>query len=546
MYALSGDSLDCFHELGVCDRALARPLIDHNRSLLATSLKKLNRFADKISRPFLRKLMAANPSFAKHTEAYAEGLHLGHDPYLLVQAALIPELASAVNVWAPRFFSGLLGCSSFFMWDDKRDALVHGRILDFPLMGSFDNAERALLTQFNGGPKILSFGSAGFPYPSLTCQTSEGMTFALHQKFTQVFDPKGTPIFELVLQMLQSCGDLESVLQFLKKSRTLTCWGFYMGFQNGEVLAAEMAGSQVHTRRYQLGPKEKMLYFSNQVDNPEWSCPSFLYPLGSNHHNQMRCSVASKKIAQHFNTSGKRQTHTMEKLARLMSSPWTSESISPSDWESDNLTPSSLQIVALCPAKQSALFVPGPAPKHFQGKLIEITNAFGRIEQKTRSLAGKREPREIWQGWQSLMAAQMALQTESGLDRHHMACHHLQMAEVYFKGHVEESIARFFVLAIHYLDKVGRRELEQLLSEFEQLESKLPAHLEDHRLLFIARLERRLQGGTFVRVEQIQNQNLQKLYHLEKKIPHRLLYLSGKYLIIPRLDLLDIVVPLRL
>ena len=301
-----------------------------------------------------------------------------------------------------------------------------------------------------------------------------------------------------------------------------------------------------------LGPespkksKEKILYFSNQVDNPGWSCPDFIYPLGSNHHNQMRCSVARKKIVQHFGTSGKRQTHTMEKLARLMSSPWTSENISPSDWESDNLTPSSLQIATLCPGQQSALFLPGEAPKHFRGKIVEIVNAFECIEQKMRSLAGKCEPREVWQGWQSFMAAQMALQTETGPDRHHMACHHLQMAEVYFKGHVEESIARFFVLVIHYLDKTGQRELEQLLSGFEQLESKLPAHLEDQRLLFIARLERRIQGSTFVKAEQVQNPNLQKLFALEKKIPVRLLYFSAKCLIIPRLDLLDIVTPLRL
>ncbi len=566
MYAAYGDSSECFFQLGCHDRKMAGPLIEHNRSILKTPVAKLNRAADKMSRPFLKKLMGQHPSFAKHTEAYAAGLEC--DPYHLAQAALMPELASAINTWIPNLFSGPLGCSSYFMWDDKREALVHGRILDFPLMGSFDRHERALLTQFHHGPKIFSLGSAGLPYPSLTCQTERGISFALHQKFTNIFDPRGTPIFELVLQMLQSCDDLKEVLQFLKKNRTLTCWGFYMGFSSGEVLAADVAGTEVFHRTYRMGPnasakaKDKdsageILYFCNQLENPSWGSSDFIYPLGLDYHNHMHRSVAHKKIARYFANSKQRQGHTMEKLMRMMGTPWMPADLSPEKWEADNLTPSSVQIATLCPDKQKVLFMPESAPKHFRGQWIDIGHTFENPRQQRRSLPQKRKPQtipkkraknpgDLWRGQKSFMAAQMALQTKTGPDRHHLAYHHLQMAETYMQGHPEAHMAHFFLLVLRYLDKTHHRELPQLLSEFEHLKSRLPTHLEGQRLLFVARLERQLEGHTRVRAEHIENPHLQRLFILEKKIPHQLLAVVAKRLIIPRFDLIDIICPLRL
>lgn len=94
--------------------------------------------------------------------------------------------------------------------------VVHGRILDFPLQGSYDKFERAVSYDVSGMPRTLGFGSVGIPYPSITLMTEDGLTLALHQKFTNSFNPQGMSIFEYIFKMIQNANDKKSVIEFVK------------------------------------------------------------------------------------------------------------------------------------------------------------------------------------------------------------------------------------------------------------------------------------------------------------------------------------------
>ena len=92
---------------------------------------------------------------------------MNEDFYDVAQVLMMPELTSAIPQWLPKLKPELLGCSSLMHLNHKKE-VVHHRILDFPLKGSYDTLERAVLYEFKNSPRILGFGSIGMPYPSIT------------------------------------------------------------------------------------------------------------------------------------------------------------------------------------------------------------------------------------------------------------------------------------------------------------------------------------------------------------------------------------------
>ena len=123
----------------------------------------------------------------------------------------------------------------------RKGNLLHGRILDFPFVGTFENEERAIRWDIpNINNKIFFLFFFSLPFSSLTAMNTYGVSVALHQKYTDHFNPKGTPIFEIAEEMLLKCGDKKSVLDFLKKSESLTTWGLYIGLSNGQALEVDL------------------------------------------------------------------------------------------------------------------------------------------------------------------------------------------------------------------------------------------------------------------------------------------------------------------
>ena len=84
--------------------------------------------------------------------------------------------------------------------------------------------------------------------------------------------------------------------------------------------------------------------------------------------------------------------------------------------------------------------------------------------------------------------------------------------------------------------------LANLLADFKAFEDRLPEYLNDHCLLFINRLEKvlKIEGHAFEE-DRIKNLKLREIYRLEEKIPRAIFHLTTKNLIVPRMDILDII-----
>lgn len=522
---LIGDPLENFYQLGLKDRDRHNVVLSHINNLIKTPWKPVDLVAGEVLKQVLSRTLANCPHFKKNLGAYAEGLERPFDE--VARGLLTPELLSFMSRWIPGVPPGLLGCSSYFFWDEDTNSPAHGRVLDFPLLGSYDKEERLLFTKFTDQPKIFSYGAAGMPYPGLTAMNSHGVSFALHQKFSDSLYSKGTPIFELAYQFMSEVGDSKSALEFLKSNKTLTAWAFNVGFSNGEVLMADLVGEELHYRLDQLEPG-KIIYVNNKLENKERNQEDY-FPYGFSEFNDLREEVALEKIKT-FN--GKKITS--KKVLEVISTPLINNKM---PLRPDPATMSSLGISVFNPSQAEALINPGPAPKYFTSKAHQINKIWDGPEAQLIDISKKRTDDNYHEGMRHLMLAQVAFDKLIKQDIYH----HLQMSVDLLEGYKEKDLAYFYFLVFQYMEEKHDKVRSSLLDKFKSLDGKLTPYLEENRKLFIYRLERLTKIGVTIQERDFTSEKIKTLFKEEEKLPNFLLHQATTLLLNPRIDMWDII-----
>lgn len=529
LVTLVGDPLENLYQLGVKDRDKFQAILAQIESLLGTPWKATDKISKELLKIQANKILRQVPEFKNKIEAYAEGLMI--DPKRLAAAYLLPEFLSFMSKWLPAYSLNLLGCSSFFMMDRENKSPLHGRILDFPLLESYDLHERAVLYSFNDTPKIFSYGASGLFYPSLTAMTEHGITFALHQIFSDSYDNKGTPIFELIYQLLSNADNKRSAIKFLKKARSLTCWAFHLGFKNGDVLACNINGNELHYEEYKLKGND-ILYFNNMPMDKKIKPGDFL-PFGIKNYCSMRSSIAKRKIKKLTKIEKASSLDLIESIA----TPVDQKIKYNKNWKLDTVTSVSVAISTFNAKLGRSHFVGGKAPKILPAPLIEWENIWNAPTQTIIKEKKGDKGKNYKEGMTHLGLSQKYF----GQKDPHLAYHHCQMAVSTLKGRPEESICQFYFLVYQYIHETKSKVRKHLLAEFKEIKDKIPDHLKDHCTLFIDRLERILGVKNSVGKKDIKNGNLKKVLTFEKKIPTLLLHPLTSKFILPKPDILDIV-----
>jgi len=527
---LIGPTEENFYQLGLVDEQTCRDNLDHIHQLLRTPWKTLDRVIRELAGQGLQNKLPQIFNWQR-VETYSEGC--GLPPHEVALAWLIPELTSGLSNWLPGLPPSLFGCSSFFALDSKTLKPIHGRILDFPLFETYSKHEKIIHFDPSKGTQIMGLSTSGLPFPSLTGMSQHKITLALHQKFSNQLDLSGHSVFDISYDYLSKVKNIKEAKKFLKASRPLTTWCFLSSFPTGEVLIADISPAGVHFEQYQLKEQE-CLYFSNRLlKNTEKS--SSPIPYGIDHYNSMREEIAQKKIKKF----GKKLIND-ESLLKMMGSYYNQEKSSSKKWKMGPVTPSSLVIACLNPSMERITFLPGRIPKNYTGELAIVSNCWSNPKITTKKSKTKSTTPDIYQeGWRQLMLSQQSYD----LKDFHQSYHHLQLAISFWRGYPEEVIAQFFFYVYQFIHDGHSKIRIQLLKEFNQLQEKLPPYLQDHCLLFIARLEKIELAETTIHIEQIQHPHLKSVFAAEMKVPHLLLHKFVAPLMFPRMDILDILYP---
>lgn len=525
---LMGDQRESFYQLGLKDKDGYDEITNHLQQLLFPNSKTIKLLTQSLLEFYGARASVSYQSPLPWLEAYAEGL--GKDPDEVLKGQLVPELLAAIHKWLPSGAVPLLGCSSAFTLDKEKN-IHHSRALDFPLNGSFDNHERIIRYQYDHYPMVWSLGSAGLPLPSITAMNSEGVTLALHQKFSDTFYAKATPIFDITSKILFEGTSRKSVLKILKNSQSMTLWGLYIGLPGGSVLEVDICGEDFSYREYDLKPGE-IKYFNNIALNPEYQ-ENLRTPQGMHHQNLMRVECAQKKLNR-LQSQNPERIYNSQDLVKFLSKPL--EQKDSKDWRMDTITPTALHIATMVPAKGEANYIPGKAPKVYTGEIRAIENIWGKTNEKTHKRAAAQYDKTLRAGFRRFGKALASYD----LKDYPQSFHQYQMGIDEFEGFPQREVMSFFLAVGKYIHAPNRGELEVVFSEFKELEGRIPPYLNEHLLLFLMRLEKILIGKTFVNSKDFKEQRMIQIYQFEAKLPKFILK-NLRPLIYPRPDALDVI-----
>jgi hypothetical protein len=524
---LFGNPEENFYSLGRRDKNGHAQMYDQISKLCARSqhLVKVLKMTTEISSKFGQKKTGI---LHQELKAYADGLERPIDEVYFM--LLLPEIVASFNKWLPHLLGIIPGCSSLFIKDPNNGGIVHGRVLDYALAGPFEKYERCITYEFKNRLKSFTHSTVGMPFPSLTTINEKGLTLALHYKHGDYFDTSGESIFSLIYQLASYCTNVHEVKKYLKANPSMAYWGIYCSDQLGNVASFDIKGSEVYQEKFEMN-EHKYLYFNNRplIIDPE---SDHLQPYGNLDQCLMRKQVVKKKMEK-FNYQAKNiSVETLKTLASI--DPHKKEDAS--DWKLNPITPSSIQAVTFNNKDFTSYFIPGQAPKLYRGDVIEIKNVFSQSKQKEIKRKFKIDENYL-KGQQAMAMAQ------SDMDNGHIerAYHNLQMSVEYFEGYPERFVCQFFFLVWQYIHEASNKDLGYIYHDLVALESKLPTYLNDHRILFILRLNKILDFGEDPQLsKKIKNNQLKVIYEKENKMRPTALKLIRRF-IIPRIEFLDII-----
>ncbi len=523
---LVGDLEENLYQLGVKDREPAKLIVDHFSSIFALPWRALDLPFKTFLNLYLSKTFQRNSPYQKAMGAYIEGLGMSKDTYY--GAIILPELMSCVSKWFPAVPTSWIGCSSFFTMDDDYDGPLHGRILDGPIGGTYDQFERVVYYDLKGLPKMIGINVPGMPTAGITGMNEYGVTLALHQKYTDIFNTAGTPIFELGFNLLASVKNKQEAIHFLKGSQSISSWCFYMSFADGDVLRADLLGDHLSYHEDGL-TKGKVLYFNNSLEDKDSVQGQFL-PYGVEEFNQMRKKMAHKKILKLQHS----KNITDVKLLKAMTTPIDQREFKDSESKMDCITPFSLGAYCMNASQGRLQLIPGPAPKYYQGVHHSFLNLWTAPEVQYS------EKEIVPHPLHTSMHHYMLAQTNADLRKFEQTYHHLQMCIDHAAGYPEAYWAEFYFHVYQFHHEPDHDLYPAILQSMRHLIPHLPEVLKEHALLYIMRLERLTNLPISITLEEIKDPNLRRIMTTELNIPTSILKMVLDTNVRPRLDFLDI------
>jgi hypothetical protein len=520
---LIGNPEENFFVLGQKDKTSFSEVYDQITLLVGRTkhASTIAKFAMELSNTLKDK---EDREIIKLMKSYAEGLDR---PFTDVYFAFVlPEFIASFNKWIPNLIGLIPGCSSLFTYNHETQSTNHIRILDYALSGPFEAHARTMLFDFKNRYKIFSFNSAGMPFPSLSAVNEKGLTLALHYRHGDYFDFKGHSIFGICYQVLSFCSSIKEAKKLIKEYQSMGHWGIYLSDASGEVSAIDIRGTDFYQQRYHLRD-HTYLYFNNL---PVLKDPNseLLQPFG----HKAQCLMRHKVVQQRIQKLGQKNK-TLEESFKLLTR------LEPTDqqWYLSPSTLSSIQAVGFNYKENRALELSGESPKTIQSNHLyqwenlfdspSVSESFNDYFQETSNF------QHAYKKWAKA-------QSFFDLNQIEKAYHEIQMCISLFKGFPEADIAQFYFYVWQYIYLINEKELSYLYEGFRSLKGKLPSYLNDHRLLFIFRIEKLLNFPLEEFEDKIKHPQLKSLYLKEKNLSAMSIKLMRK-LIYPRMEILDII-----
>lgn len=507
---LTGDKEENYYQLGLKDKHTSKDVYE----ILARLLKSTNKITDYIKNYSSKLLFQKNFSNYHLIQAYAEGIGLPERE--IISYLVTPDIISAMSAVIPKVPSFQFGCSSLF-YKNANNNMSHLRILDFPIGQTYTKNERLIQYSLKGEQKYCALSTSGFPFPSITAMNQSGLTFALHQKFGHIFNKDGTPIFDILENLITHAESLSDIISELKYIKSISTWGIYISSQEeSKVLAVDLLGAENIHEIYEID-KGKTIYFNNKFINKNIDM-EHIQPLNFSKYCDQREKDANDRIK-------KLKTFDDESVLKNFTSlKKTSDNASV-------VTPSTILSCVLNPKEELVFFNNGNTSRIYAKQIEKIHKIWTRP-----TILDKKKPQEIsakHKFYEHLINAQICWDKKD----EHNAVHHAQMAKS--MASPNQLLPTFFLEVFISLSAKEMSLLKNSLGELNKIVDLLDDDFADYCKLFIFRLEKICFNEA--RNQSFRSAYVKKIYEFENNLPMLIFRKVIKELTVPRIDLQDII-----
>ena len=503
-----GDPFENLYQIGVKEKDNFRRLEERVTGLLSAN-NFLRYGHDILTRARVLLQKRENTFFEQCVEAYAEGLGIEYSEYLSFISLF--ELAAHYGQIYPELKGLLPGCTTLL--EKTPEGYCHSRLIDFPLIDTFNLSPRLYYWKIEGKPAVLNYSCEGLAPLFFQSIHDSGFSLALHHKPGQNYHKDGQSIFKITFDGLFEAPNMSEFRRELRKKISITKWGFYMMDQTGQVMCTDIDGPALNFETFNLNESTTLIFTNVPLHREPSSYESFIQFC------QQRELWLKEKV------SKKKNSHTLDLLTDIKDQRIRK-------W---NHPASTLSTVGAFQVnlKTGDVFV-----KEGDGALVasDPIIRFSLAQQRQgETYKAQEEQTHFEKSWKEASKGQ-SYYDQGEWD---LAYHHLQMAEAMMPHSIWKEILKFYLSVWNFKFITNKKELSLIYRDVKKLTP--PDCLKDQWLFLCMRLEKRL--GLVLTVQESEISPLLRAefnQEVEAPLP---IFNTWMKLLYPRLEILDIFSP---
>ena len=507
---LIGDPIENLYQLGMREKDSFLKIEARVMKLLSTNAI-LRTGQDILSRARVIMKKRDEGLFDQCVKAYAEGM--GIDPVRYFSFLSLFELAAHYGQIYPELKGILPGCTSVFA--KSPEGITHSRLLDFPLIGIFEENPRLYFWQQEGKLPLLNYSCEGLAPLFLQGLHGSGLSFALHHKPGKNYHREGQSIFKITFEILFEATNLAEVKKEMKKKVSITKWSMLLLEKTGVVQAMDLDGPALNSESYNVNDTSPLIFTNIPLNQDAEGFDTFLK------FSETRQNWLKEKL----------KTAKSEHMLDLMTDV---EDQKPKKWLHPAATLSTVGAYHINLTTGLLEVKEGHAALVKSDEIIQFSlgqNGEGKVIKK----AATQKPFEM--AWKRASLAQSAF--DQG--EYDIAYHELQMAQSMMPNPLWKEIMSFYLCLWDFRFVSNSKELAMIYKRVKKLH--LPESLKDQWIMLIMRLERRLDLSPTVTTNDVHG-SFRELFQQEKLAP-KPVFATWMKLLYPRLELLDVFSPHR-
>ena len=508
---LIGDPLDNLYQLGLREKEAFILLENRIKKLLSTN--HLLRFGqDVVTRAKVLIKKREDTYFDKCIKSYSQGL--GIDPARYFSFLSLFELAAHYGQVYPELKGLLPGCTSVF--SKVNGDVTHARLMDFPLIGIFEEAPKLYYWQPEGKKPVLSYSTEGMAPLFFQGIHGSGVSFAIHHKPGKSYHEEGQSIFQIMFESVFESDSFQDLKKEIKKKTSITKWSVLLLDKSGLVQAIDIDGPGVKAEAYDVNETSPLI-FTNiplQKDTEE-----FDHFIKFSEDRQVWLKDRLGKL--------KDKMHVLDLMTNV-------EDQKSRNWIHPTGTLSTIGAWYVNLTKGYVDLKEGERALTSGDALIRVDLS----RDSAMSVLKEKSPlKPFEEAWKRASKAQSAFDQGA----YDVAYHELQMAHALMPNQTWKEIFAFYLCVWDFKFVTNNRELSLVYKNLKN--AHVPSFLKDQWVLLVMRMEKKLDLAPTVFEKDVSTLN-QELFQQEK-LASKPVFATWMKLLYPRMEILDIFSPHR-